>query len=136
MKRSSLLSIVMLVFTMICGPAMAGKDGHGYHDDSDALEIQGQAELLLGLRYSGEGIDFQVPSTGCTEKSHFVVQRLSPESQISSQLLLIRVVPDYCDAFVPFGVRIAFSYEELGLEEDEPFTLLNPLSSYRARSID
>ena len=133
MKKSTCLSIVTLVFALIWGPAMAGKSGygHGHHDDSDWLEIQGQAEPLLGLIYSGEGLEFQVPSTGCTEKSHFVVQRLSPEGQISSQLLLIRVVPDYCDAYVPFGTRISYSYRELGLEEGEPFTLLNPLSNYR-----
>ena len=134
MKRLTYLFIVTTVFALICGPAMAGKGGH--HDDSDSLEIEGQAEPLLGLLYSGEGLEFQVQSTGCTEKSHFVVQRLSPESQISSQLLLIRVVPDYCDAHVPFGVRISYSYKELGLEEDELFTLLNPLFNYRVRFYD
>ena len=134
MKRSSYLSVVTLTFALIGGPAMASKGGH--HDDSHWLEIEGQAEPLLGLLYSGEGLEFQVQSTGCTEKSPFVVQRLSPEGQISSQLLLIRVVPDYCDAYVPFGVRISYSYKELGLEEGEPFRLLNSLSNYRVRSYD
>ena len=134
MKRSTYLSILTLVFALICGPALAGKGGH--HDDSDSLEIEGQAEPLLGLLYSSEGLEFQVQSAGCTEKSHFVVQRLSPEGQISSQLLLIREVPDYCDAYVPFGARISYSYEELDLEEDEPFTVLNPLSNYRVIFFD
>ena len=134
MKRSTYLSILTLVFALIFGPVMAGKGGH--HDDSDSLEIKGQVEPLLGLLYRSEGFAFQVQSTGCTEKSHFVVRRLSPEGQISSQLLLIRVVPDYCDAYVPFGVRVSYSYKELGLKEDEPFTLLNPLSNYRVRFYD
>ena len=129
MKRSTYLSIFTLVIALLSGSAMADKRGH--HDDSDSLEIDGQAEPLLGLLYSADGLEFQVPSTGCTEKSHFVVQRLSMEDQISSQLLLIRQVPDYCDAYVPFGIRISYSYEELGLEVGESFTLLNPLSRYR-----
>jgi hypothetical protein len=75
-----------------------------------------------------------VPSTGCTEKSSFVMQRLSLENQTFSQLLLIRVVPDFCDAYVPFGTQIFYTYDELKLEEDDSFTILNPLSSYRVRS--
>jgi len=129
MKIFTTLCLFLLLFVMSSSLALAGKGGH--QEDLDPLEIEGRAEPILGLIYSGEGLEFQVSSTGCTEKAHFVVQRLSPEGQIGSQLLLIRVVPDYCDAFVPFGTRITFSYEELGLEENESFTLLNPLSGYR-----
>jgi hypothetical protein len=75
-----------------------------------------------------------VPSTGCTDKTSFDMQRLSPEDQTTSQLLLIRVVPDFCDAYVPFGTRIFYTYEELKLEEGGAFTILNPRSNYRVRS--
>ncbi|MEN8178047.1 MAG: hypothetical protein ABFS39_05445 [Pseudomonadota bacterium] len=131
MKTFTYLSIALLVFALTGGISLAGKGAHD--EELDPLEIDGLAEPILGLLYSGEGLEFQVRSTGCTEKAHFVVQRLSPESQITSQLLLIRVVPDYCDAYVPFGTRFSYSFEELGLEENEPFTLLNPLSSYLVR---
>ena len=131
MKIFTTLCLFLLLFVISSSLAVAGKGGH--QDDLDPLEIEGEAELLLGLIYNGEGLEFQVPSTGCTEKRHFVVQRLTPEGQISSQLLLIRTVPDYCDAYVPFGTWFSYSFAELGLQENEPFTLLNPLSSYRAR---
>ena len=129
MKTLFHLCIALLVLAMTSSLTIAEKGGH--HEDVNPLEIDGLAEPVLGLIYSGEGLEFQVRSTGCTEKAHFVVQRLSPESQISTQLLIIRVIPDYCDAYVPFGTRLSYSYEELGLEENESFTLLNPLSSYR-----
>jgi hypothetical protein len=44
------------------------------------------------------------------------------------------VIPDFCDAYVPFGTRISYTYEELELEEGGSFTILNPLSNYRVRS--
>ncbi|MEN8167252.1 MAG: hypothetical protein ABFR65_07215 [Pseudomonadota bacterium] len=132
MKSLTYLSVTALILALSVGLSIAGNSKH--HKDWDSLEIDGLAEPLLGLTYSGDGLEFRVPSTGCTEKSHFVMQRLSPESQITSQLLLIRVVPDFCDAYVPFGTRIFYGYEELGLEEGDPFTILNPLSNYRVRS--
>lgn len=111
------------------GVAIAGNAmGHKHWDP---LEIEGSAEPILGMTYAPSGLEFQVRSTGCTGKDDFVVQRLSPPSQTTSQLLLIRIVEDFCDAYVPFGVRISFSYQELGLEENDTFTVLNPRSSYR-----
>ncbi len=132
MKSVTYLLVTALILALSVGLSIAGNSRH--HKDGDSFETNGLAEPLLGLTYSGDGLEFQVPSTGCTEKSHFVMQRLSPESQITSQLLLIRVVPDYCDAYIPFGVRIFYGYEELGLKEGDPFTILNPLSNYRVRS--
>ncbi len=133
MKTASYLLISALVLALTAGIAGAGKGKH-HQEEEDPLEIEGQAEPLFGLTYSGEGLKFQVPSTGCTDKSSFVMQRLSPGSQTTTQLLLIRVVPDFCDAYVPFGTRIFYAYEELKLEEDDSFTILNPLSNYRVRS--
>ena len=132
MKSITYLLITALTLALSVGISMAGNSIH--HKNGDALEIDGLAEPLLGLTYSEAGLEFQVPSTGCTAKSHFVMQRLSPESQTTSQLLLIRVVPDFCDAYVPLGVRIFYGYKELGLEEGDPFTILNRLSHYRVRS--
>jgi hypothetical protein len=74
------------------------------------------------------------PPATQTALSFHVMQRLSLESQTFSQLLLIRVVPDFCDAYAPFGTRIFYTYDELELEEDDSFTILNPLNSYRVRS--
>lgn len=126
-----LLSVLALILTQHLADAGKGKESQ---EKGNPLDIDGQAEPLLGLIYGAEGLELQVLSTGCTEKSSFVVQRLSLESQTFSQLLLIRVVPDFCDAYVPFGTRIFYTYDELKLEEDDSFTILNPLNSYRVRS--
>ena len=137
MKTLTYLWIVILMFTLTSSVSLADKERHRTHDVVDTLEIDGLAESLLGVIYSEEGLEFQVISYGCTEKSHFVVQRLNPASQTISQLLLIRVVPDYCDGYVPFGIRLTYTYKELGLEEDDTsFNLLNPLSRYRVNLDD
>ena len=129
MKPVTRLFISALVLGLSSSFSIAGNAKH--HQDWDTPEVDGLAEPILGVIYHEKGLEFQVQSTGCTEKDHFVMQRLSLDSQVISQLLLIRVQPDFCDAYVPFGVRISYSYDELGLEENESFTLLNPLSSYR-----
>jgi hypothetical protein len=131
-------SISWLIFTItlvFASSAMiADDDTHRRH--GDALEIEGAAESLLGLSYRKEGLGFQVRSSGCTEKEHFVVQRLVPEDQTSVQLLLIRVDEDYCDAYVPFGIWIDYTYRELQLEQGTPFKVLNPLANYRVVDFD
>jgi hypothetical protein len=133
MRAIGYLLISVLALALTQGLADAGKGRHS-QEKGNPLDMDGQAEPLLGLTYGAEGLEFQVPSTGCTEKSSFVMQRLSLENQTFSQLLLIRVVPDFCDAYVPFGTQIFYTYDELKLEEDDSFTILNPLSSYRVRS--
>ena len=132
MKSVIHLFIATLILTLSAGSLLAGNPKH--HQDEGLADIDGAAEPLLGLTYAPEGIEFQVASTGCTEKAHFAMLRLSPEDQTTSQLLLVRVVPDYCDAYVPFGVRLFYSYEELKLEEGDPFTILNSLTNYRVRN--
>lgn len=134
MRSVTYVIVTALAFALTTGLSIAGDSAR--HKDCVPLEIDGLAEPILGLNYDEKGIEFQVRSTGCTEKSDFAMQRLSPESQTTSQVLLIRVEPDFCDAWVPFGVRISYSYEELGLEEGEFFTVLNPLSNYRVVLFD
>ena len=133
MKSISYLLSAVLILILSAGLATAGNYKHHQDEDEEPVETDGLAEPLLGLTYSAKGLEFQVFSSGCTNKSNFVMQRLSPESQTTSQLLLIRVTPDFCDAYVPFGVRIFYDYEEFDLEEGDPFTILNPLSNYHVR---
>ena len=83
-------------------------------------------EPLLGLVIRRSGITFQVPSSGCTEKSDFTVEVLE---SFPLQLRLIRLEEDPCDAFEPLGTRIRFSYKELGMQRGDKFRVVNPLGT-------
>jgi hypothetical protein len=83
----------------------------------------GAVEQLLGLQVDPEGVTFQVFSGGCTRKEDFRIERFQSDP---TQLLLIRVVPDTCEAFLPYGTAIQYSYESLGLDNGRKFIVLNP----------
>ena len=80
-------------------------------------------EKLLGTLVDEDGIVFQVPSSGCTQKKDFEVRVLESEPL---QLLVVRIKPDFCDAVVPYGERIRYSYEELNLANGTRFIVINP----------
>jgi hypothetical protein len=88
----------------------------------------GVVEPVLGLQVGPEGITFQVYSGGCTEREHFRVERFGSDPV---QLLLIRMTPDTCEAYIPYGTTVRYSYESLGLENDRRFIVLNPMSPVR-----
>ncbi|MCU7919699.1 MAG: hypothetical protein KZQ95_15270 [Candidatus Thiodiazotropha sp. (ex Epidulcina cf. delphinae)] len=83
-------------------------------------------EPLLGVLFRKYGIVFQVASSGCTQKSDFRVEVME---SFPLQLRLIRVQQDPCDAFVPLGERIHFSYRELGIVPGDELRVLNPLGT-------
>lgn len=84
-------------------------------------------EELLGIQYGPQGLTFQVKSSGCTSKEDFsyVVFERSPMG-----LVLTRETLDLCEAHVPFGTKITFSYAELGFSPGAVFKVLNPLRTY------
>lgn len=84
-------------------------------------------ESLLGMNVNSKGISFQVSSGGCTSKASFQVIMLETSPK---QLKLIRVKPDYCEAYVPFGTVVKFSYQELGLKRGDSFKIFNPSATY------
>lgn len=132
MKSITWACITALILILTSGLTTAG--GSASHHDEDPFMIDGRAESILGMVYSETGLEFQVMSYTCTEKSDFAILRLDPSSDIRTQFLLIRVIPDICDGYVPYGVKIFYSYEELDLEEGDRFSVLNPLSTYRVES--
>lgn len=83
------------------------------------------AERLLGLLIRRHAITFQVSSSGCTTKGDFQVQVLE---SLPLQLRLVRIEEDPCDAFLPLGTRVRFSYRELGLQPATQFRVVNPLA--------
>ena len=96
---------------------------------TQAVSLKGsEIEKLLGIHVDARGITFQVLSNGCTQKDDFQVQIFGAKPL---QLLLLRDRPDFCEAFVPYGKRIRFSYQELGLRDGKLMRVLNPLSTIR-----
>ncbi|MEK7355322.1 MAG: hypothetical protein AAB250_02665 [Bdellovibrionota bacterium] len=86
---------------------------------------QGKVEKILGYQPSSKGLVFQVSSGGCTRRDDFTAKIVRNETGIV-QLVLIRVRPDLCYPFLPMGERLGFTYEQLGFNPGERFTVLNP----------
>lgn len=85
-------------------------------------------EPLIGLLIRSEGILFQVASGGCTTKDDFKVEVLE---SYPLQLRLIRLQEDPCDAYLPLGTRIRFTFRELGINPGDLFRVVNPLGTIR-----
>lgn len=83
-------------------------------------------EPLLGVMFREQAIVFQVASSGCTQKSDFEVEVLE---SFPLQIRLIRIQEDPCDAFVPLGERIRFTYRELGIAPGDELRVVNPLGT-------
>ena len=87
------------------------------------------AETLKGFLVNGEGLTFQVESGGCTSKDDFELRQLET---FPVQLELVRVNPDFCEAYLPYGTSLTYSWDELGMQDGSEFILRNELqSSYR-----
>lgn len=89
----------------------------------------GESERILGYSQSAEGITYQVTSGGCTEKADFEVQQLET---YPVQLKLVRNEPDFCEAYFPYGTKITFTWEELGLSAGTRAIMANQLSPVNA----
>lgn len=85
-------------------------------------------EALQGFSADSEGVTFQVHSSGCTKKSDFSFIVLD---SVPAKVLLTRNNEDLCEAYVPYGTPIKFSYDELGFNEGDEFNILNPLATVR-----
>lgn len=84
-----------------------------------------EREAILGVTYNADGITYQVSSGGCTSKENFEVAQLET---FPVQLVLNRISPDFCEAYLPYGVTITFTYAELGLTEGTQFVIGNQIS--------
>lgn len=86
-------------------------------------------EPVYGYMQTNRGIFFQVASGGCTYAEDFVVQ--VEETTDVDIVILIREHFDPCKAFIPYGVTIFKSYEDLGILTAKRFKILNPIRSLR-----
>jgi len=95
-------------------------------DSSGPLPPSYPAEVLKGVMTDDSGLTIQVESNGCTDKNSFDV--LIFESH-PAQVEFIRKRHDVCRAYMPYGVKIKFTYEELGLNSPQSFFLVNSVDS-------
>ena len=84
-----------------------------------------EKEPLLGVTYDFKTITFQVKSGGCTKKKDFEV--LIAKSDPAT-LELVRHKEDKCEAVMPNGTTIQFTYKELGLSQKKTYSLKNTVT--------
>ena len=116
-KHLFFLTLGLLFLFSCSGPSVA----------TAAIPSEG-VEHIIGYLIDNEGIIFQVASGGCTEKEHFKVYILK---SLPVQVQLIRQKKDHCEAFIPYGVKLHFTYEEMGLSAYRQFKIANPLGLVR-----
>ncbi len=92
-------------------------------------------EQLIGVSVDPVGLTFQVPSNGCTERSHFdfkVEERLEPLGPMLPALehhyyiSVNRVTSDNCENLQPYGSQVFMSFDELGIHFGK-FHVNNPI---------
>lgn len=108
MKKSAIMAIMSACFLTSVATA-------------NSLESR---ESIFGLSPGPEGLSFQVYSGGCTDKEDFQIRILE---SFPVQLELVRINPDYCRAYIPYGVKILYSWDELGMSSGSKFSVINPL---------
>ena len=86
---------------------------------------QAQEEKILGYQPSDSGLSFHVTSGGCTKLEDFMIQ-LAPNKETGvTELRLVRTRPDTCYSFIPTGVVIQMTYEQMGLTANQAFEVKN-----------
>lgn len=88
----------------------------------------GRIEELLGLTVGADGVTFQVRTGGCTRPENFRIQRFEGASD---QILLIRIVPDRCEALIPYGMTFTVPFGDLHVRDQETFQIMNPIAPVR-----
>lgn len=91
---------------------------------ASAQQILG-AEALMGHMVTPDGIHIQVRSGGCTSKRNFKVQKETrgPNQHV---LTFVRTEIDPCLAFFAYGKVLTYSFEELGLQDEDHVEIVNP----------
>lgn len=91
-------TLLLLSATVVSTPAWAQK-GTG-------------EEPVLSFAVTPTSIEFRVPSGGCTKKAHFGLETVKTKPLT---VRLVRLTPDYCEALLPQGITVRFSYTEIGV---------------------
>lgn len=90
---------------------------------------QAAGEKIMGVTINDLGIQYQVYSGGCTSKKDFTVQILESNPV---QLVLERNKVDACEAYLPYGTLIQFTWKELGLANGAEAIIKNDLATVQS----
>jgi len=71
---------------------------------------------ILGYSLTSKGLTLQVESGGCLSKDNFEVRQLET---FPIQISIVQVSIDFCEAYLPFGTSISYTYAELGLRSGD-----------------
>lgn len=88
---------------------------------------QTSAEEIFGYLPTNSGVSFQVKSGGCTHNKDFIFELRRDQFFRVVDLTIVRVRPDFCFGYLPMGVKLTFSYEDLSLVQGEKFLVVNPI---------
>ena len=84
-------------------------------------------EPIYGVIVGKTGVTVRLASNGCTKKSDLTMAvGKNPPRPL---LLIARKHPDTCQSFAAGHAEVVYSFEELGLEPGQPFSLANPLTA-------
>lgn len=83
-------------------------------------------EAVLGIEMLQDELRIRVPSGGCTTKEHIHVEVNKGFTGMPPfQVTVYRVQPDFCRAYLPDGVVLTYTLEELDLKSSDWFCLDN-----------
>lgn len=90
--------------------------------------VAGERETIHGWREQADGsLRIQVRSNGCTTKESFdPVVMVDSRRGWSFTVELRRLQPDHCRAFLPEGVELVWTRDELGLPPSAAVRVINP----------
>ena len=84
------------------------------------------SEVLLGLNLTPKALDILVASGGCTQKEDFKIDvNKGVTEKPPYSITIYRTKSDDCKVFLPDGVLLSFTKEELGLNGLTEFTVTN-----------
>lgn len=116
-------------FVLIAGLALlAGCAGQAPPILTPAGSPLAELEPLYSAAAGRNEITIEVASHGCTTKADFAFY-LEPKGEAVT-LAFGRKRIDTCKSFAQGRIRLAFTYEELGLSANAPVFLLNPLVAW------
>ena len=82
-------------------------------------------EPVYGVSVGKQGVTIRLASNGCTKKSDLTVAVSKHPAR--PLMLIARKHPDTCKSFAAGRAEVVYSFEELGLEPGQAFSLANPL---------
>lgn len=103
MKKLFFLTLALLSFGASAGALMP----------VTPINISG---AILGYSIDREGLSIQVTSGGCISENNFEVTVLET---YPVQIIIKQTSPDSCEANIPYGQNVLFTYEKLGLKSGE-----------------